>query len=63
MIYRNEKGQFITEKQAIAGDLIFFISEWRRWAREAFRKGDREDVRRCMAELRDCREKLRALVA
>ncbi|MDX3740189.1 hypothetical protein [Pseudomonas sp.] len=63
MIYRNEKGQFITEKQAIAGDLTFFISEWKRWALEAFRKGDREDGRRCMAEMRDCRQKLREVAA
>ncbi|MBH3342489.1 hypothetical protein I5O09_01900 [Pseudomonas parafulva] len=63
MTYRNEKGQFITETQAIAGDLTFFISEWKRWALEAFRKGDHAEGQRCMAEMRDCRQKLNALNA
>lgn len=63
MTYRNEKGQFITESTAIAMDLQFFISEWKRWALEAFRKGDRADGLRCMAEMRDCRQKLNALKA
>ncbi len=63
MVYRNEKGQFITEKQAIAGDLAFFISEWKRWALDAFRKGDRAEALRCRAEMDDCRRKLRELTA
>ncbi|MCP6691323.1 hypothetical protein [Pseudomonas donghuensis] len=63
MIYRNDRGQFITEKQAIAGDLTFFISEWKRWALEAFRKGDRAEGKRCLDEMRDCRQKLNALTA
>ena len=63
MIYRNEKGQFITEKQAIVADLSFFISEWKRWALEALRKGDHKEGRRCAAELNDCRQKLRELNA
>ena len=63
MVYRNEKGQFITETAAIAMDLRFFISEWKRWALQAFKKGDRADGLRCMAEMRDCRQKLNALQA
>lgn len=63
MIYRNEKGQFITEKAAYAADLEFFISEWKRWALEAFRKGDRAEALRCKAEMNDCRQKLNALQA
>lgn len=63
MIYRNEKGQFITEKAAIASDLEFFISEWKRWTLEAFRKGDRAEALRCKAEMDDCRQKLNALQA
>lgn len=59
--YRNEKGQFITEKSALIADLTFFVSEWKRWALASFRKGDRDDGLRCMAELRDCRQKLAAL--
>ena len=63
MIYRNEKGQFITEKAAYVTDLEFFISEWKSWALEAFRKGDRTEALRCKAEMDDCRQKLNALQA
>ncbi|MFW3166311.1 hypothetical protein WBQ28_17665 [Pseudomonas syringae pv. syringae] len=63
MVYRNEKGQFINEAAAIKLDLSFFISEWKRWALEAKRKGDQAEAERCMTEMRDCRQKLKALAA
>lgn len=63
MVYRNEKGQFISEAAAIAMDLRFFISEWKRWAIQALRKGDRTEALRCKAEMDDCRRKLNALQA
>jgi hypothetical protein len=63
MVYRNEKGQFINETAAIRLDLSFFISEWRRWALEAKRKGDHAEAERCLVEMRDCRQKLSALTA
>lgn len=63
MVYRNEKGQFISETAAIRMDLEFFISEWKRWAMEALRKGDKAEATRCAAEMNDCRRKLNALSA
>ncbi len=61
--YRNEKGQFISETAALIADLTFFVSEWKRWAVEAMRKGDREECLRCKTEMNDCRRKLNALKA
>lgn len=63
MNIRNHKGQFVSATTAAAVDLQGFIDDWKRWALEAFRKGDREEGQRCMAELRDCRQKLQALTA
>ncbi len=63
MTIRNDKGQFVSTKAALIADLEGFIDDWKHWALQAFRKGDRADGKRCMAELRDCRQKLRALVA
>jgi hypothetical protein len=63
MVYRNEKGQFINETAAIKLDLEFFISEWKRWAVQALRKGDPAEAKRCYAEMTDCRKKLKALAA
>lgn len=60
-VYRNEKGQFISEAAAIAMDLRFFISEWKRWAIQAIRNGDPAEASRCYAEMTDCRKKLNAL--
>lgn len=61
MVYRDENGRFISESAAIAMDLMFFISEWKRWALDAFRNGDRPEGLRCVAEMRDCRQKLNEL--
>jgi hypothetical protein len=61
--YRNEKGQFISETEAVIADLTFFISEWKRWAIQALRKVDRAEALRCKAEMDDCRSKLNALQA
>lgn len=63
MTIRNHKGQFVSTKAAMAADLEGFIADWKRWALEAFRKGDRADGQRCMAEMMDCRQKLRELTA
>lgn len=63
MAIRNDKGQFVSTKAALIADLEGFIADWKRWALQAFRKGDRADGQRCMAELRDCRQKLNALQA
>lgn len=63
MAIRNDKGQFVSTNAALIADLKSFIPDWKRWALEAFRKGDRADGLRCMAGLRDCRQKLNALQA
>lgn len=60
-LHRNEKGQFITEKASVCMDLEFFISEWKRWAVDALRNGDKTEAHRCVAEMNDCRRKLSAL--
>ncbi|WP_397448169.1 hypothetical protein [Pseudomonas sp. NA-150] len=53
----------INVKADLIADLKSFIPDWKRWALEAFRKGDRVDGKRCLAEMRDCRQKLNALTA
>lgn len=63
MAIRNDKGQFVSAQAAIVADLRFFISEWKRWGLDAYRKGDLADATRCLAEMRDCRQKLNALQA
>jgi hypothetical protein len=63
MTLRDHKGQFVSTKNAMIVDLEGFIADWKRWALAAFRKDDREDGARCMAELNDCRQKLKALTA
>ncbi|WP_027921528.1 hypothetical protein [Pseudomonas sp. URMO17WK12:I12] len=63
MAIRNDKGQFVSTKAALIADLEGFIADWKHWALEALRRGDRADGLRCMAELRDCRQKLKALAA
>ncbi|HFZ2572398.1 TPA: hypothetical protein ACIJ25_001886 [Pseudomonas aeruginosa] len=60
---RNHKGQFVSAKQALVTDLEGFIADWKRWALEAFRKGDREEGLRCKREMDDCRKKLNELLA
>ncbi len=55
MVYRNEKGQFITEKAAMIEDFKFFISEYKRWAVEALRKGDKKTA----IEMRDNMDSVR----
>jgi hypothetical protein len=60
---RNHKGQFASSTQAAVADLKGFISDWKYWAIQAHREGNIEEARRCMAELRDCREKLDAITA
>ncbi|EKJ7650449.1 hypothetical protein RO273_006269 [Pseudomonas aeruginosa] len=60
---RNHKGQFASEKQAMAADLEGFIADWKHWALAAFRRGDREDGMRCKRELDACRKRLAELIA
>jgi len=60
---RNHKGQFASMQQAAIADLQGFISDWKFWALEAFRSGNREEGLRCKHELDDCRKKLAALTS
>lgn len=60
---RNHKGQFASDKQAMAADLEGFIADWKHWALTAFRSGDREEGMRCKREMDDCRKKLNELLA
>ncbi|WP_106804566.1 hypothetical protein [Pseudomonas sp. S5D5] len=60
---RNEKGQFISVKDAMIEDFKFFISEYKRWAIEALRKGDRVQALEMKANVDSCRKELRALQA
>lgn len=60
---RNEKGQFISEKAAMIDDFKFFISEYKRWALEAKRKGNRALALEMHANMMNCRKELRVLVA
>ncbi|MEW5507105.1 hypothetical protein [Pseudomonas antarctica] len=63
MAIRNDKGQFVSTQQALAADLQGFIADWTHWAKQALRSGDKAEAGRCMAEVRDCRQKLSALQA
>ncbi|KAA8555152.1 hypothetical protein [Pseudomonas marginalis] len=63
MAIRNDKGQFVSTQQALAADLQGFIADWTHWAKQALRGGDKAEAARCMAEVRDCRQKLNALQA
>ena len=63
MVYRNEKGQFVSTTAAMVADLQGFIDDWTHWAKQALRGGDKAEAARCMAEVRDCRQKLNALQA
>lgn len=60
---RNEKGQFITFKQATINDYKFFISEYKRWAIEALRKGDQAQAKEMKGNMDECRKALRELQA
>lgn len=60
---RNHKGQFVSKRQAMVADLEGFIADWKRWALEAFRSGNREEGLRCKREMDDCRKKLVSLIA
>lgn len=61
--FRNAKGQFVTTTAAMIADLEGFIADWKYWAIQALRKGDRAEAIRCKAEMDDCRRKLNALMA
>ncbi|MBD8669799.1 hypothetical protein OQ519_25110 [Pseudomonas lurida] len=63
MNIRNDKGQFVSTQQALAADLQGFIDDWTHWAKQALRSGDKAKATHCMAEVRDCRQKLNALQA
>ena len=63
MAIRNDKGQFVSTQQALAADLQGFIDDWTHWAKQALRSGDKVKAARCMAEVRDCRQKLNTLQA
>ncbi|VVM51955.1 hypothetical protein PS663_00834 [Pseudomonas fluorescens] len=63
MNIRNDKGQFVSTQHALAADLKGFIGDWMHWAKQALRSGDKAEAARCMAEVRDCRQKLSALQA
>jgi L-asparagine transporter-like permease len=63
MTIRNDKGQFVSINQAMVADLEGFIADWTHWAKQALRKGDKAEAQRCAAEARDCRQKLKALIA
>lgn len=56
--FRNQKGQFVSAQQAMVADLHGFIGDWTHWAKQALRRGDKVEAARCMAEVRDCRQKL-----
>lgn len=58
---RNQKGQFVSTQQAMIADLQGFIADWMHWSKQALRSGDRAQAASCMAEVRDCRQKLNAL--
>ena len=60
---RNHKGQFASTQQAAIADLEGFIADWKRWALQAFRSGNREEGLRCKAELDACRLELAKLTA
>jgi hypothetical protein len=61
--YRNAQGKFVTTTAAMVTDLEGFIADWKNWAIQALRKGDRDEALRCKAEMDDCRRKLNALQA
>ena len=63
MAIRNDKGQFVSISAAMVADLRGFIDDWTHWAKQALRSGDKAEAARCMAEVRDCRQKLNALQA
>lgn len=63
MAIRNDKGQFVSTSAAMVADLQGFIDDWTHWAKQALRSGDKTEAARCMAEVRDCRQKLSALKA
>ncbi|WP_458373043.1 hypothetical protein [Pseudomonas laurylsulfatiphila] len=63
MAIRNDKGQFVSIDAAMVVDLEGFIEDWKRWAIQALRKGDRVDALRCKAEMDSCRQKLSMLKA
>lgn len=63
MSIRNDKGQFVSTNAAMIADLEGFIADWKHWAIQALRKGDRTDALRCKAEMDSCRQKLNALAA
>lgn len=60
---RNHKGQFASATQAAIADLEGFIADWKHWAVQAMRNGNRDEALRCKRELDDCRQKLAALTA
>ena len=61
--YRNNLGKFVTMADAMKADLEGFIADWKRWAIQALREGNRAEALRCKAEMDDCRRKLNALSA
>lgn len=63
MNIRNDKGRFVSTQKALAADLQGFIDDWTHWAKQALRGGDKAEAARCMAEARDCRQKLSTLQA
>lgn len=63
MAIRNDKGQFVSASAAMVADLQGFIDDWTHWAKQALRGGDKAKAARCMAEVRDCRQKLNKLQA
>lgn len=60
---RNHKGQFVSEKQARIVDLQAMAADWKRWAVQAMNKGDRDDVKVCMANRRRCLAEISELYA
>ncbi|MCK9801438.1 hypothetical protein M1B34_28160 [Pseudomonas sp. MAFF 302030] len=63
MAIRNDKGQFVSTSATMVADLQGSIDGWTHWAKQALRDGDNAEAARCMADVRDCRQKLNALKA
>ncbi|MNE47951.1 hypothetical protein D3C81_1707870 [compost metagenome] len=60
---RNGKGQFITAKAAMIEDFKFFIAEYKRWAVEALRKGDKVTAIEMRNNMREAQRELNLLTA